>query len=179
MTKIQTPEQFAAVGQANLEAMMSLANSAIARAERLAELNLNTVRSVLEDSVATTRKLAEAKDPQQLAKLQGELTKPMLDKAVAYARSVQEIATEGQQEVSNLFEKQIADLNKRFHDMLEQAAKQAPAGSEGVFEAVRSAMNSLYDNASKAARQAAEVAEANMAAATEATVKAVGAATKK
>ena len=37
MTKIQTPEQFAAVGQANLEAMMSLANSAIARAERLAE----------------------------------------------------------------------------------------------------------------------------------------------
>ena len=60
MTKIQTPEQFAAVGQANLEAMMSLANSAIARAERLAELNLNTVRSVLEDSVATTRKLAEA-----------------------------------------------------------------------------------------------------------------------
>ena len=106
----------------------------------------------------------------------------MLDKAVAYARSVQEIATEGQQEVSNLFEKQIADLNKRFHDMLEQAAKQAPAGSEGVFEAVRSAMNtanSLYDNASKAARQAAEVAEANMAAATEATVKAVSAATKK
>ena len=182
MTKIQTPEQFAVVGQANLEAMMSLANSAIARAERLAELNLNTVRSVLEDSVATTRKLAEAKDPQQLAKLQGELTKPMLDKAVAYARSVQEIATEGQQEVSNLFEKQIADLNKRFHDMLEQAAKQAPAGSEGVFEAVRSAMNtanSLYDNASKAARQAAEVAEANMAAATEATVKAVSAATKK
>lgn len=182
MTKIQTPEQFAAAGQASLEAMMSLANSAIARAERLAELNLNTVRSVLEDSVATTRKLAEAKDPQQLAKLQGELTKPMLDKAVAYARSVQEIATEGQQEVSNLFEKQIADLNKRFHDMLEQAAKQAPAGSEGVFEAVRSAMNtanSLYDNASKAARQAAEVAEANMAAATEATVKAVSAATKK
>ena len=182
MTKIQTPEQFAAVGQANLEAMMSLANSAIARAERLAELNLNTVRSVLEDSVATTRKLAEAKDPQQLSKLQGELTKPMLDKAVAYARSVQEIATEGQQEVSNLFEKQIADLNKRFHEMLEQAAKQAPAGSEGVFEAVRSAMNtanSLYDNASKAARQAAEVAEANMAAATEATVKAVSAATKK
>jgi phasin family protein len=181
MTKFQTPEQFAALNQANLEALMSLANSAMARAERLAELNLNTVRSVLEDSVATTRKLAEVKDPQQFASLQGELTKPMIDKAVAYARSVQEIATEGQQEVSTLFEKQIAEVNKRFHDMLEQAAKQAPAGSEGVFEAVKSAMstaNSLYENASKAARQAAEVAEANMSAATEATVKAVAAAGK-
>ena len=182
MTKMQTPEQVAAASQANLEALMSLANSAIARAERLAELNLNTVRSVLEDSVATTRKLAEVKDPQQFASLQGELTRPMINKAVAYARNVQEIATEGQQEVSSLFEKQIAELNKRFHDMIEQAARQAPAGSEGVFQAVRSAMNtanSLYEDASKAARQAAEVAEANMAAATEATVRAVTAAGKK
>ena len=112
MTKIQTPEQFAALGQANLESLMSLAGSAIARAERLAELNLNTVRSVLEDSVATTRKLAEVKNPQELANLQAELTKPMIDKAVAYARSVQEIATEGQNEVSSLFEKQIAELTR-------------------------------------------------------------------
>ncbi|MER2553564.1 MAG: TIGR01841 family phasin [Thauera sp.] len=181
MTKFQTPEQFAALSQSNMEALMALANSAMARAERLAELNLNTVRSVLEDSVATTRKMAEVKDPQQLASLQGELTKPLIDKAVAYARSVQEIATEGQHEVSSLFEKQIAEVNKRFNDMLEQAAKQAPAGSEGVFEAVKSAMstaNSLYENASKAARQAAEVAEANLSAATEATVKAVTAAGK-
>src|SRR5690606_11293890 len=112
MTKFQTPEQFAALGQANLETLMSLAQGAMARAERLAELNLNTVRSVLEDSVATTRKLAELKDPQQLASLQGELTKPLIDKAVAYARSVQEIATEGQHEVTGLFEKQIAEVNK-------------------------------------------------------------------
>ena len=163
-------------------APLELVDAAIARAERLAELNLNTVRSVLEDSMATTKKLAEAKNPQDLASLQTELTKPLIDKAVAYARSVQEIATEGQQEVSSLFEKQIAELNKNFAAMLDQAAKSAPAGSEGVFAAVKSAMdtaNSLYDNASKAARQAAEVAEANMAAATEATVKAVGAATKK
>jgi phasin family protein len=181
MTKIQTPEQIAALGQANLESLMSLAGSAISRAERLAELNLNTVRSVLEDSMATTKKLAEAKNPQDLASLQTELTKPLIDKAVAYARSVQEIATEGQQEVSSLFEKQIAEVNKNFAAMLEQAAKSAPAGSEGVFAAVKSAMdtaNSLYDNASKAAKQAAEVAEANMAAATEATVKAVTATQK-
>ena len=79
MTKIQTPEQFAALGQANLESLMSLAGSAIARAERLAELNLNTVRSVLEDSMATTKKLAEAKNPQDLASLQTELTKPLSD----------------------------------------------------------------------------------------------------
>ena len=182
MSNFVTPEQFAAANKTNIETLLTLANTAFASAERLAALNLNTARSLLEDGVANTKALLAAKDVQELVNLQVSLAQPIVEKAVAYARSVQEIATEGQQEVSNLFEKQIADLNKRFHEMLEQAAKQAPAGSEGVFEAVRSAMNtanSLYDNASKAARQAAEVAEANMAAATEATVKAVSAATKK
>ncbi|MGD9871109.1 MAG: phasin family protein [Thauera sp.] len=181
MNKIQTPEQIAALGQANLEKLMALATGALARAERLAELNLNTVRSVLEDSVSTSRKLAEAKDPQQFASLQAELTKPMIDKAVAYARSVQQIATEGQEEVSGLFEDQIAELNANFKAMLEQAAKKAPAGSEPVFAAVKSAMesaSSLYENASKAAKQAADTAEANMTAATEAAVKAVTGAQK-
>ena len=176
MTKIQTPEQFAAVGQANLEAMMSLANSAIARAERLAELNLNTVRSVLEDSVATTRKLAEAKDPQQLAKLQGELTKPMLDKAVAYARSVYEITSQSQEEMGKVFEGQVAEMNKGVASALDKAAKSAPAGSDVAVAAVKSAIaaaNSAYDSMSKAAKQVAEMTEANVAAATNATVKAV------
>ena len=96
MTKITTPEQFLAINKAQLETLLSLANSALARAERLTELNLNTTRSVLEDGVAITRKLAEAKTPQELASLQAELTQPMLDKAVAYARNVQELAAVGQ-----------------------------------------------------------------------------------
>ena len=176
MKQAYTPEQLVAASQANLESLTALANSAINRAERLAELNLNTVRSVLEDSVATTRKLAEVKNPQDLAGMQTELTKPMIDKAVAYARSVQEIATEGQQEISKLFEAQVAELNKTFNNALEQAAKSAPAGSEELFAAVKSAMataSSAYESASKAAKQAAEIAEANLAAATEATIKAM------
>src|SRR5690606_41359023 len=112
MTKIQTPEQFAALGQANLESLMSLAGSAIARAERLAELNLNTVRSVLEDSMATTKKLAEAKNPQDLVSLQTELTKPLIVTAVSYARRVLSIASQGQQEDSCSCETQTAELKK-------------------------------------------------------------------
>ena len=182
MKQLYTPEQLVAASQANLETLTALANSAINRAERLAELNLNTVRSVLEDTVATTRRLAEVKNPQDLAGMQTELAKPMIDKAVAYARSVQEIATEGQQEVSKLFEVQIAELNKNFNAALEQAAKSAPAGSEEVFAAVKTALasaNNLFDNASKAAKQAAEIAEANLAAATEATMKAISTTEKK
>ena len=47
MTNFTTPEQFAAANKANVETAMSLVKSAVARAERISALNLNTVRSVL------------------------------------------------------------------------------------------------------------------------------------
>ena len=100
----------------------------------------------------------------------------MVDKAVAYARSVYEIATEGQSEVTKAFEAQIAEINTAFNKALDEAAKSAPAGSEAAFAAAKTAIaaaNSAYDSMSKAAKQASELAEANMTAATKATVKAI------
>ncbi len=176
MTKFDAPEQFAAASKANLESLLAQANTTFARAERLAALNLNTARSVLEDSAANTKALLAVKDPQDLVKLQATLAQPIVDKAVAYARSVYEIAAEGQNDVSKLFEAQIADLNKNLATALDQAAKSAPAGTEPAFAAVKQAIaaaNSAYDSVSKATKQAVEMAEANVAAATDATVKAV------
>lgn len=171
MTKFATPEQFADVSKAGLEALLAQASTVFARAERLAALNLNTSRSLLEDGAANTKAILAAKDPQELVKLQTELAKPMVDKAVAYARSVYDIAAEGQSELSKAFESQIADMNKAFSSALEQAEKAAPAGSEALFAAAKTSMaaaSNAYDTMSKAAKQATELAEANMAAATKA-----------
>ncbi len=176
MTKFATPEQFAAANKANIEAVLAQANAAFAKAERLAALNLNTARSVMEDGVANTKALMAVKDPQDLIKLQSSLAQPMVDKAVAYARSVYEIAAEGQEEVTKFVEGQIAEMNKLFAAAIDQAAKSAPAGSEPAFAAVKQAMaaaNSAYDSMSKAAKEAAATAEANMTAATKTAVKAV------
>ncbi len=178
MTKFATPEQFAAANKANIEAVLSQANAAFSKAERLAALNLNTARSVMEDGVANTKALMAVKDPQDLIKLQSTLAQPMVDKAVAYARSVYEIAAEGQNEVAKFVESQIAEMNKLFAAAIDQAAKSAPAGSEPAFAAVKQAMaaaNSAYDSMSKAAKEAAATAEANMTAATNSAVKAVSA----
>jgi hypothetical protein len=57
-----TPEQLATANKANVEAMLTLANTAFASAERFAALNLNTARAVLEDSVNNAKTLLGAKD---------------------------------------------------------------------------------------------------------------------
>jgi phasin family protein len=168
---LTTPEQLATANKANVEAMLTLANTAFASAERLAALNLNTARAVLEDSVNNAKTLLGAKDLQEVISLQATLAQPSVEKAVAYSRSVYEISAQTQEEFS--------EVNKNVAATLDKAAKSAPAGSDVAVAAVKSAIaaaNSAYDTMSKAAKQVAEIAEANVAAATNATVKAVGAA---
>lgn len=174
-----TPEQLATANKANVEAMLTLANTAFASAERFAALNLNTARAVLEDSVNNAKTLLGAKDLQEVISLQATLAQPSVEKAVAYSRSVYEISAQTQEELSKLVEAQFAEVNKNVASSLDKAAKSAPAGSDVAVAAVKSAIaaaNSAYDTMSKAAKQVAEIAEANVAAATNATVKAVGAA---
>ncbi len=181
MSTFVTPEQFAASNKANVETVLTLANAAFASAERLAALNLNTARSILEDGVANTKALLAAKDVQELMNLQASLAQPIFEKAVAYARSVYEITSQSQEEVSKILEGQVAELNKGVATALDKAAKSAPAGSDVAVAAVKSAIaaaNSAYDSMSKAAKQVAEIAEANVAAATNATVKAVSSTSK-
>ncbi len=173
-----TPEQFAAANKATVETSLTLANTAFASAERLAALNLNTARTILEDVVANAKALLSAKDVQDLVSLQTTLAQPAVEKAVAYSRSIYEIASQTQEEVAKLIEAQFAEANKNVAVALDQAAKSAPAGSDVAVAAVKSAIaaaNSAYDSMSKAAKQVAEIAEANVAAATTATVKAVSA----
>ncbi|MBV2235867.1 MAG: phasin family protein [Sterolibacterium sp.] len=174
-----TTEQFTATNKANIETLLNLANTAFASAERFAALNLNTARSLLEDSVANTKALLGVKDVQELLALQTTLAQPSVEKAVAYSRSLYEIAAQTQEEISKIVEAQFTEANKTVTSALDQASKNAPAGSDVAVAAVKSAIaaaNSAYDSISKAAKQVAEITEANVAAATNATVKAVGSA---
>ena len=176
-----TPEQIAASGKANVETMMFVAQTAFTSAERLAALNLNTARSLLEDSVANVQAMLTAKDPQAMIALQTSLAQPAVEKAVAYSRSVYEIATQTQDELNKVVESQVSSLNKNVVTALDQVVKSSPAGSDVAVAAVKQAIaaaNSAYDSMTKAAKQVAEIAEANVAAATSATVKAVGTAAK-
>ena len=171
------PEQFASTNKATIEALLNLANTAFASAERIAALNLNTARSLLEDSVASTKALLGAKDMQEFISLQSTLAQPSVEKAVAYSRSIYEITAQTQEEISKIVEAQFNEANKNVVTALDKAAKNAPAGSDVAVAAVKSAIaaaNSAYDSISKAAKQVAEITEANVAAATNATVKAVG-----
>ena len=178
---ITTSESLASANKAAVENFLAFANTAFASTERLSALNLNAGRSFLEDSVANVKALLGVKDPQQLVALQTTLGQPAVEKFVAYSRSVYEIVTQTKEETSKVIAAQFAEVQKNVAFALDKASKNAPAGSDTAIAAVKSAFaaaNSAYNNISKATKQVVEIAEANLASATNATVKAAGATAK-
>ena len=168
-------EQFTAANKAAVDSLLSVANTALASAERIANLNLETARAAFEDSAANTKALLGAKDVQEAISIQASLAQPNIDKAVAYGRSVAEISTQTQEELAKLVEAQFGDFQKSVAGMLEKAAKSAPAGSDVAVAAVQSAIaaaTSAFDNMRKSAQQVTALAQNNIAAATSATAKA-------
>jgi len=159
-------EQLASSNKAGVESLVTMVNATFAGFERLAALNLNTARSLLEDSLTNTRVLLTAKDFQALASLQNTLVRPAPETTAAYARGVYEIATETQETLSTVVEVQVSELNKKLGLAFENAVKTAPVGSDLAVNAMRNALsaaNSAYGNISKAAKQTADIAEANLA----------------
>ena len=165
-----TPEQIQNTSKANVEAMLSIANAQFSAFEKLAALNSSALKSAFEDTMANARALAGAKDMQELVTLQTTFAQPAIDKAISYSKSVYEVATQTNAEFSKFAEKRVAEWNENFASLLDQAVKNAPAGSDVAVTAVRqmiAAANSAYDNFTKAAKQATEIAQANVVAATE------------
>ena len=172
---ITNPEQFAAANKASVDAMLSLANTALASAERIAALNLNTARSMLEDGMANTKAMIGAKDPREAMTLSAAQIQPAVEQIVAYNRSLYEISAQTKEEVSKQLESQFGDFQKQVSSLMEKAAKNAPAGSDVAVAAVKSALeaaSSAFDNMKNIVKQAAEIAEANIATASNATVNA-------
>jgi phasin family protein len=165
-----TPEQIQAAQKANVESLLAVANAQFAAFEKLANISAGAVKSAFEDAIANTRALLGARDVQEFVSLQNSFAQPAIEKAIAYSRSLYEVATEANGEFSKVAERRVAEWNENFVTLLDKVSKNAPAGSDVAVAAVKSmlaAANSAYDNMNKVARQATEIAEANVAAATE------------
>lgn len=171
-------EQFAAFNKANVEAALELASKVLEGAERLAQLQMAAARETLNDNTKQAKALLAAKDAQEYFSLLSVQVEPGIKRALTYSRGVYELATETQSEIAKLVEAQVGEYNENLMATLDKVGKSAPAGSDAAVAVIKSAMaaaNTAYDNISKAAKQVAELTEANMAAATEV----VGTASKK
>src|SRR4029077_13635688 len=124
-------------------------------------------KTAMAEAAQTTQAALSVKDAQELMALQSSLLQPAAEKAAAYSRYVYEIAASTSAEVSRVAEAQSAEAKAKFMAIVDTAVKNAPAGTENGVALIKSAVaaaNNAIETAQKAAKQAAEVAEANFTA---------------
>ena len=162
-----TAEQIMASQKATVETLFGLTTKAFEGVEKLIELNMTASKAAMTEAAGTTQAMMSVKDAQELLALQASLFQPLAEKTAAYSRHLYDIAAGAGAEIGKSFEGQAAEAQRKFLSVVDNAAKNAPAGSEtavAVFKSAVAAGSNALESVQKAVKQATDVAEANFTA---------------
>jgi phasin family protein len=161
---MQTAEQLIASQKSTIGVTFTLAAAAFEGVEKAVELNLQAAKALLGEAAEHAQAVLAVKDAQELLALQAGQLQPAAEKGASYSRHVYDIAAATSAEVTKIVEARVAELQKNILAAMDIALKSAPAGSENAVALVKSsvaAASNAFDSVQKAAKQAAETAEAN------------------
>jgi len=159
-----TADQVVASQKARAETLFGLTSKTVEGVEKLIELNLTAAKAAMAEAAGTTQAALNIKDAQELLALQASLFQPLAEKTAAYSRHLYDIASGTGAEFGKAFESQAAAAQQKFMAVVDNASKNAPAGSEtavAVFKSAVAAGNNALESVQKAVKQATDAAEAN------------------
>lgn len=169
------PQQFVANQKASLNNVLAIQAAVFEGFEKLVDLNLKVFKATFDEASQKTQEAIKIQDAQEALNFSSSLLQPGAEKVLAYTKQVYDLLSGIQVDVTKLTEAQVEQAQQQINEAIEQLTKNAPAGSESAVALLKSSLasvNSAYDTVAKSARQAAEAAETNIAAATDATFKA-------
>ncbi|NPT55434.1 TIGR01841 family phasin [Paraburkholderia elongata] len=163
------PEQLAAAQKTSVGTTFVILNKAFDGIEKLAELNVQAVKSSLAENQEILVKAFSGGEPHALFAQQASHAQPTIEKAQSYWRHVCEIISSTQAEFAAVAEAQLKQSQQDALAFVDSLAKKAPAGSETAVAAWKTFIttanetaNTTYEAAKKAAKQAVETAESNI-----------------
>lgn len=163
------PEQLAAAAKAHFESQFQLLNTLTGKAfegmEKVIELNMNAAKTSLDEATGAAREVGAATDPQALLSASAAQLQPNAEKALDYNRRLAEIGDDIYAEFSKVAEEQVAESRKKLQALIDEAEKNAPAGSENAIAAMKAILGNAdasYDQVMRSARQAVDVLRNNM-----------------
>ena len=171
----QIPKEMLESQKATLEAMMAVQGTVFSGFEKLVDLNLKVMKATMDEASQKAQEVMGIKDAQDAVAMSSGMVQPSAEKAVAYSKHVYDIVSSVQADLAKLAEGKVAESQKHLSDAVEQFSRNAPNGAEGTISMIKSSLaqaTAAYDSMTKAAKQAADVAEKNLHAATSATFKA-------
>ncbi|MDR1350152.1 MAG: phasin family protein [Zoogloeaceae bacterium] len=186
-------EQIVAIGNANAEALLSMARRALDSIEKLAALNFNTIREGIHDGAKGAEALTATKDPKELLSVQSAITAPSLDNVRNFYHNAYDVLLEAQRGITEVMESHYRTLSEGAENVIEETKSKMPAGGDifaSTMKSLLQANSEAFDRLNFMAQQAVQIADSNMKTlaasiggasnkVASATAKAAGSATKK
>ena len=163
-----TENPFAELGRAGLDTASRLSQISMDSVERVLSLQLQYAKGTLEQATATARAASGAKDVQELLGVRTRSAENAVEWLMNYSRSVYEVASETQTELSRLAEERMSSFQRAVTESVEQATKASPAGSDVAVAAMKSSLaatTAAFDSFTKAAKHVASYTDAGVRAA--------------
>jgi phasin family protein len=163
MTTVANP--LAEIGSATVDAAARLTKISMDSTERVIALQLEYVRTALEQATRSARELAKAKDVQELLAVRTRNAETAVERLMGYSRSLYEISSEAQTQFSRLAEERMSNFQAAVSETVEKAAKSSPAGGDVAAAAIKSSLaatTAAFDSFNKAARNVASLADAGL-----------------
>jgi len=168
-TEMYKPIQpFVQFGESALENAARFASFALGQTERFTDFNLRSARATLTEGTDAAREVAGTTDSQKLAAARGRMTEAGSRQALAYTRGAYDLALDAQVALSAHADESFEAYAKSVTTFVEDATKQAPAGTEAATNALKASVAAsiaAFSQISKAMRQLINVGDASVRAA--------------
>lgn len=168
--------QAPAAGAANMQEMMrqnlesqlklfaAMTACTLASTEKLIGLNMNAARTSVQEGSTLANQVLASRSTNDLQSIFAALPQATSTKAVAYGHHLTSIAADACTELARSTQSEVAGMTDRICNLIDQASRNLPAGSENVAaltKAVMATANSGYEQVVKTAEQAAHTIEEN------------------
>jgi phasin family protein len=151
--------------EAQMADFNALAGKVVAGSEKAMALNIAAVKAYADEANVSAKDMFALKDPQAFFAIAAKQAQSAADNATANARQLTDIVTSLKADFTKTTEAQLADSKSKVTALVNEAIKNAPAGSEQAVAILKSAIdnaNAGYEQLSSAVKQAAETVEAQV-----------------
>ncbi|MDR0737363.1 MAG: phasin family protein [Zoogloeaceae bacterium] len=165
MTTSKKSEQIAAIGNANAEALLTMARRALDSIEKLATLNFNTIREGIHDGAKSAEALTATKDPKELLSVQSAIAAPTLDNVRNFYHNAYDVLLEAQRGITEVMEAHYRTLSEGAESAIEETKSKMPAGGDifaSTMKSLLQANSEAFDRLNFMAQQAVQIADSNM-----------------
>ena len=175
-------EQFGDFSKSAVDAATKFARVSFDSAERFFALNLEAAKVSLDETAKGTKAATAVKDVQEFNGLRTKAAETGLEFFMGYSKNLYDISNYAQAQYSSFIEERVSAFQKSVVEGLDKAAKNAPAGTDVAFSALKSsvaASTAAMDTFSKASKQASSFADTAFKTATETATKATASSKRK